>query len=72
MIAESMNIKKKRDPFIDSLKGAAIILVVMGHVVGAILVEDQVTQNVLFRICYSFHMPLFMTISGFLTGGGYY
>ena len=69
MITESMNISKKRDPFIDSLKGVAIILVVIGHVVGTMLGEDQATQNVLFRICYSFHMPLFMTISGFLTGG---
>ena len=69
-----MNLKEKspdinkRDPFIDSLKGIAILLVVMGHVIVTMYTEKQAETNIIFRICYSFHMPLFMTISGYLTG----
>lgn len=60
---------EKRGPFIDSLKGIAILLVVIGHVIVAIFGEEQAKYNLVFRICYSFHMPLFMIISGFLSGG---
>jgi fucose 4-O-acetylase-like acetyltransferase len=55
---------KKRIDFIDILKGMTIVLVVAGHFF---------PQNILFpfwtilhRLIYSFHMPLFMMISGYL------
>lgn len=70
MATYELKTSNKRDTFIDSLKGIAIILVVIGHVAVAMFGEDQAENNIIFRICYSFHMPLFMTISGFLTGGG--
>ena len=44
---------KKRDNYIDLLKGIAIFLVVLGH-------HDTVLTNYI----YSFHMPLFFFISG--------
>lgn len=69
-MVNELSICKKRDSFIDSLKGIAILLVVIGHVVVSMFGEDEAEQNIIFRICYSFHMPLFMAISGFLTGGG--
>lgn len=56
----------KRNPFIDSLKGVAIILVVLGHVIS--LYSNEAT-NPVFRFCYSFHMALFFVISGYLSGG---
>ena len=64
------NNRSHRSLFIDALKGIAIFLVVIGHVIVAMYGEDQAEQNIIFRICYSFHMPLFVAISGFLAGGG--
>lgn len=53
-----------RDHHIDALKGAAIILVVLGH---AVQVHDpQFDDNLVFRIIYSFHMPMLMFLSGFI------
>lgn len=51
---------------LDVLKGVAILLVVIGH---AIQYNPNITnyhQNIIFNIIYSFHMPLFMIISGYL------
>jgi fucose 4-O-acetylase-like acetyltransferase len=53
-----------RNRHIDALKGAAILLVVLGH---SIQVHDvNFDQNILFRVIYSFHMFLFMFLSGFV------
>lgn len=61
---------KKRDLFPDIVKGIAIILVVIGHSIqygsGKHYLENEsFFQNALFKIIYSFHMPLFMLISGY-------
>lgn len=50
--------------YIDSLKGFLIILVVLGHVIQKSDVDFD--HNIVFRYIYSFHMPLFMCISGFV------
>lgn len=50
---------------INSLKGLAILLVVVGHVLQTITNEDF--SHPIFRFIYSFHMPLFMFLSGFVT-----
>lgn len=63
---------KERIGYIDSLKGLAILLVVMGHVIPhfypnwrEVLYEDGNTSAMsLWMIIYSFHMPLFMFCSG--------
>ena len=47
---------KKRVEYIDIAKGIALFLVVWGH-----LVPDDST---VFRIIFSFHMPLFFILSG--------
>lgn len=52
----------KRIAFIDQLKGIAIFLVVLGHLVG----HNAGRDNFLWTFIYSFHMPLFMFISGYL------
>lgn len=51
----------------DVVKGIAIILVVMGHV-GSIYGGDSSSRSfhILHDFIYSFHMPLFMFISGYL------
>ena len=52
----------KRIPYIDSIKGFAILLVVMGHTF-----HDFKGLNMAFiDFIYAFHMPLFFIISGYL------
>lgn len=52
-----------RNETIDCAKGFLMILVVLGHV---ITLGDGFRTNDVFRFCYSFHMYLFMYISGWL------
>ena len=56
-----------RDHQIDALKGVAIILVVLGHSVQ--VNNPHFDDNLLFRVIYSFHMPMFMFLSGFIILG---
>lgn len=59
---------KKRIPQLDFIKGIAIILVVMGHVVSQVwsTIPEIYENSLIFRFCYSFHMPLFVFISGWI------
>lgn len=50
-----------RIDYIDKLKGFAIILVVMGHVIEKSLMINEQPINIFYT---SFHMPLFMFLSG--------
>ena len=55
---------KKNFVHIDILKGIAIILVVIGHFYPqSFQLDSWTTVN---KLIYSFHMPLFMVISGYL------
>ncbi|WP_243347472.1 acyltransferase family protein [Parabacteroides sp. FAFU027] len=58
---------KQRNELIDVIKGFAILLVVLGHAVQYNV--KAFDQHILFRVIYSFHMPLFMFISGFVACG---
>lgn len=63
---------EKRIEYIDSLKGLAILLVVMGHVIphyfpvwrDVLYVDGNRVAMSVWLIIYSFHMPLFMFCSG--------
>ncbi|PWJ60383.1 fucose 4-O-acetylase-like acetyltransferase [Dyadobacter jejuensis] len=55
---------KDRIEYIDNLKGLAILMVVVGHFIQYNSAEGK--DNVIFSIIYSFHMPLFMFISGYV------
>ena len=60
-----------RISWIDSCKGFAIILVVLGHVSYGYMAAECFPQDarfleVLYNCIYSFHMPLFFTLSGFV------
>lgn len=57
---------KERLIWADSLKGILIILVILGHAMQECLGE-KVFANHLWNIIYSFHMPAFMAISGYLS-----
>lgn len=55
-------VSNNRISYIDQLKGITIFLVVLGH-----LIEHNAGRNnFLWTFIYSFHMPLFMFISGYL------
>lgn len=59
--------------YIDSIKGLAIFLVVMGHVLAWLYSDYNVALQAdkpmfLWKVIYAFHMPLFIFVSGFLFG----
>lgn len=56
-----------RSAQIDNLKGLAIILVVFGHAIQNS--TPSFDQNIIFNYIYSFHMPLFMFLSGYVLYG---
>ena len=51
-----------RNQHADVIKGVAILLVVLGHSIQAN--DAGYNRNLIFRLIYSFHMPLFMVVSG--------
>lgn len=55
------NNSKGRIAYLDNLKGFLIILVVLGHVLQYTYSIDCIAD----RYIYSFHMPLFMCVSGY-------
>ena len=63
----------KRMDYIDSIKGFAIFLVVMGHAIAwlfedfySVLESDEMIPLFWWKLIYAFHMPLFMFVSGYL------
>ena len=53
--------------FINILRGVAVFLMIWGHCVQyCIPVGIDFFENFIFKFIYSFHMPLFMLISGYL------
>lgn len=58
---------KQRIDYIDRMKGMAIFLVVMGHVYGMVFNQSE---DVTYKWISSFHMPLFMFLSGLVACSG--
>lgn len=80
MESEEKNLNKrvdiKRDSYLDFLKGILIILVCFGHCIQygsgrEYFINETYFDNIIFKIIYSFHMPLFMAVSGLLLGNSY-
>lgn len=64
----TINSEKQRDYFFDNIKGFLIILVVFGHAIRYLAFKRNSTVLLgLFMLIYSFHMPLFIFISGFFS-----
>lgn len=55
--------QSNRDSRLDSLKGSLIILVVLGHMLEPYF--DTPVNIILYVMIYSFHMPLFILLSGY-------
>lgn len=62
-----MTENRERNSQIDALKGYAIVLVVLGHSIQSNVIDFD--NDLIFRLIYSFHMPLFMFLSGVLAFG---
>lgn len=54
----------------DSLKGWLILLVIMGHCIASTIGNDAANTNYWWCLIYSFHMPAFIAISGYLSYRG--
>lgn len=73
-----MNNISNRIDWIDSLKGFTIICVVFGHVIRGYIVSKSLTPDLsipfhyIYNTIYSFHMPLFIIISGMMFSKAYY
>lgn len=63
MIMPQNQDKPVRNTFIDELKGIAILLVIIGHILQYILKVPY--DNFLFSLIYSFHMAFFMFLAGY-------
>lgn len=68
--------QSKRLTYIDSLKGFAMLCVVLGHIVDGYINSNMYPDNtsqmiVIYKIIYSFHMELFFLISGLLYSHAY-
>lgn len=57
--------KRRRDPYLDNVKFVLIALVVVGHSLVPTLDADS--NRALYIFIYTFHMPLFVLISGYLS-----
>lgn len=67
MAETRQHIARQRDPRIDFAKGVLIVLVVLGHCIQISYAgSNEFYSNWLFKLIYSFHMPAFMLISGWL------
>ncbi|MGO4671153.1 acyltransferase family protein, partial [Bosea sp. 2RAB26] len=58
-----------RDVFLDCLKGLAIITVVLGHTFQG--VGPRFDDYMPFKVVYSFHMPMFIFVSGMVASIGF-
>lgn len=59
---------KKRNTYVDFLRGIAMLIVVLGHTMSGSTTGSQ--NTVLFNIVWSLQMPLFILISGYVTRYG--
>lgn len=60
-------VRPERDAYLDNAKGLLIVLVVIGHAIEQ--AHDTMAGNALYVLIYSFHMPAFVLITGYLTRG---
>ena len=60
-------VRPERDAYLDNAKGLLIVLVVIGHAIEQ--AHDTMAGNALYLLIYSFHMPAFVLITGYLTRG---
>ena len=55
----------QRSLYIDNLKSLLIFLVVYGHFIS--IMQENTCSGIIYNCIYSFHMPLFVFVSGYLS-----
>lgn len=64
---QETNISQSNRMYLDIVKGVAIFLMLWGHCIQCCANNSfDFFENEVFKIIYSFHMPLFMLVSGYL------
>ena len=53
-----------REIYLDIAKGISILLVILGHIIQYTSLNNSFLNNEIWIFIYSFHVPLFMHISG--------
>lgn len=67
MNTNTAKVNSKRNDFLDFIRGILIILVVWGHAIQYFMLDKgSFYDDPVYKIIYSFHMPLFMVISGYV------
>lgn len=66
----TINKRQSRIPYLDLLKFFAIASVILGHSVEQ-LTGDDFWDNPLWSFIYTYHMPLFMMLSGYFAGSSF-
>ncbi|MGE5329622.1 MAG: acyltransferase family protein [Deltaproteobacteria bacterium] len=61
-----MDIAKERDYYFDNVKFLLILLVVIGHTIEP-LIKADLNLKAIYIFIYTFHMPLFILISGYFS-----
>lgn len=56
--------EKQKLPYIDSLRGMAMLLVIMGHTIYFCMYQEGTVNDSVFSIICTFHVPLFFFLSG--------
>jgi fucose 4-O-acetylase-like acetyltransferase len=64
LIRPDPNIRRARDPYLDNVKAILVTLVVVGHGIEAL--KGTIPEGLYIAI-YSFHMPAFAALSGYLS-----
>jgi len=59
--------EKERDYLFDNIKGLLILLVVFGHMIESFAFKKSTSINVMYYAIYTFHMPIFIFISGYFS-----
>lgn len=61
------SLNSQRSGFLDYIRGILIITVVWGHAIQYFSLDAEAFyEDCVYKIIYSFHMPLFMMISGYV------
>ena len=60
------NNMSKRLVWADATKGVLMLLVILGHCIANVIGNEAANTNYWWCLIYSFHMPAFIAISGYL------
>ena len=59
-----MNMIKKRNEKVDIVRGFAILIVVLGHIITGIFISPE--NSFIYKAIWSVQMPLFMILGGYV------